>query len=800
MKTVGIGISVPRKESGDKVTGRAKYNTDDVRPELLHAWLVTSLYAHANINFLDLTQAYQVPGVRAIVTGDACPFLTGPAIEDWSPLARGKVRYFGEPVAIVVADSEAVAKEAAGKVTVDYAPLPVVNSPVQAFEGDCPLVHENMAFYTLPTAGEIFPQPGTNIVQHITVQKGDLQKGWQQSEVVVEGSYTLPQANHIAMEPRNALAEIRPDGQVLIDTSTQGPFNVQKFISKCFHLDNSKVTVRTPLVGGGFGGKTTIPLEFLAYLASRAVGGRPVKLVESREQDMTTSPGMLGFEAKIKLGARRDGTLEAGEFTFIADVGGYCDSGSEMSRGMAADCSGPYRLGNLLCNSYSVYTNHTFVTAFRSFSRLSYTFALERTMDKLAYALGMDSLELRKKNALKPGDMTPTMVRLNNHNIGNLGKCLERVKDLICWNEGVRVELGNNKVRARGLSCLWKTSSSPPDATSGAVIIVNADGTLNLSVGAVEIGPGSKTCLSQILAEKMQMDVNKIHMTMEVNTTLSPHHWKTVASMTNYMVGNAVLDAARDLIRQLKTIAGIVLRCPPEVLEVGGGRVFLKEDPEIFVDIKEIGSGYQYPDGSSIGGQIIARGNFVMHHLLPMDPSTGRGRLGPAWAVGAQAVEVEFDQKDFSYRILKAATVLDAGRVLNPKGAGGVVMGGMSMGLGYGSREASKYSPSGQRQNPQLRTYHLLRLGENPEYLVDFVESPDIGGPYGMRGIAEHGVIGIPAALANALSAAAQVNLDKTPLTPQAIWLACKEAGLYTPPGKQEKVMHPAEEKELIHA
>ncbi len=777
MGKVGIGISVLRKESADKVSGRAKYNTDRTFPELLHAWMVTSIQAHANIKAIDLTGAYQVAGVRAIVTGEDCPFLCGPAIEDWPPLARGKVRYFGEPVAVVVADTEALAKEAAGKVMVEYEPLPVVNSPAQAFRADSPLVHENLASYKLIQPGEIFPQPDTNIVQEIKVRKGDLQTGWSQSEAVVEAGYSLPQANHIAMEPRNARAEIKPDGQVIIDSSTQGPFNVQKFISKYFNLDSSRVTVRAPLVGGGFGGKTTVQVEFIVYLASRAVGGRPVKLVESREQDMASSPCLWGLEAKVKLGADREGKLQAAEMTFIADVGAYCDSGSDMVRGMAADCSGPYRLENLHCDAYAVYTNHTFVTAFRSFGRLLPTFALERTMDKLAYALGIDPLELRRINALRSGDTTPTQVKLNRNNLGNLEECLKKLKALINWDEGIRVEQGNNRVRAKGLGCLWKTSSSPSDANSGAIITINEDGTLNLNVGAVEIGPGSKTCLTQILAEKLGMDVNKINITMEMDTTLSPHHWKTVASMTNYMAGNAVLEAAGDFMGQLKNIAGIILRCSPELLEVGGGRVYLKEDPEIYVEIKEIGSGYKYPNGNAIGGQIIGRGNFVMHHLLPLDRAAGRGRLGPSWEVGAQAVEVELDRRDFSYRILKAATVIDAGKVLNPKGARGVVMGGMSMGLGYGSRESSKYSLGGQRENPQLRTYHLLRLGENPQYLVEFVETPDITAPWGMRGIAEHGIIGIPAALANALSAAAQVNLDRTPLTPQAIWQACREAG-----------------------
>ncbi len=774
METVGIGISVPRKESSDKVTGLSIYNTDYTAPGLLYAWMVTSIYAHAAIISVNISEALKMPGVHAVITGDSYDLLCGPVIEDRPPLARGKVRYFGEPVAVVVAGSEEKAKEAAGKVMVEYDPLPAVNSPAGAIKEEAPLVHEKLAYYKHVKPGEISPRPGTNIVQHVKIRKGDMKTGWEQSEVIVESQFSLPQSNHIAMEPRNVRAEIKGDGRVVIHTSTQAPFDVQKMLVRYFNLDDTRVTVHVPLVGGGFGGKTTTQLEIIAYLASRAVGGRPVKLVESREQDMTSSPCHLGLEAVVKLGASRDGKIQAAKFTFIVDTGAYADSGSKMTRAMAADCTGPYKIDNVWCDSCCVYTNHTYVTAFRGFGRVSYVFSIERTMDKLAFALGMDPVELRIKNSLKSGDTTPTMVRLNHSNIGNMAQCLTRLKNLINWDEGQRIETGNNKVRAKGVSSLWKTSSSPPEATSGAVITINKDGTLNLNVGAVEIGPGTKTSLAQILAEKLKMDVNKINVVMEVNTGVSPHHWKTVASMTNYMVGNAVLDAAEDLAHQLRHIAAMVLKCPPEVLEVGGGKVYMKEEPEIFIEIKEIGNGYENPGGHSIGGQIIGRGSFIMHHLFLMDRDTGRGRLGPAWAVGAQAVEVEFDTRSYTYKILKAATVIDAGKVLNPKCARGVVTGGMCMGLGYGVRERSLYGQGGKRENPQLRSYHLMRLGENPEYLVGFIETPHKIGPYGMRGIGEHGIIGIPAALANALSSAAQVELNSTPLTPEAIWKAKK--------------------------
>jgi len=274
------------------------------------------------------------------------------------------------------------------------------------------------------------------------------------------------------------------------------------------------------------------------------------------------------------------------------------------------------------------------------------------------------------------------------------------------------------------------------------------------------------------LAEKIGLDMNRIHVPMEVNTEVNPHYWKTVASMATVMVGNAVLEAAEDVLRQLKHIAAVAMRCSPGELEVGGGKVYLKSDPDAYLDLEAIAHGYSYPGGNSIGGPIIGRGNFIMPRLTYLDKETGEGKAGPGWTVGAQAVEVEFDTKDFVYKVLKAVTVLDAGKVINPMSAKGVVMGGMSMGLGYGSREALVYSDTGVSLNPQLRTYKLMRFGEHPEYLVDFVETPFVGSPYGARGFGEHGILGMPAALANALSCASQVELNQLPLTPEVIWKA----------------------------
>lgn len=769
MENVVIGKSTQRQEAWDKVTGMAKYTDDYIVPGILHAKLLCSTNAHANIKSLDISDALKYPGVMTVLTGEDFPILTGVVLEDRPPLARKKVRYFGEPIALVVGKSERDAARAVNAIKIEYEPLPVVNSPSDALKENATILHEHLDQYQLAVT-DVYPEPNTNIINRIKIRKGSLTNGWSESEVTVEASFKLPKSDHIAMETRNARAEIHADGQVIISSSTQAPFSVKKTISKLFGIEQAKITVKTPLVGGGFGGKAPVDLEILAYMASKAVGGKPVKIVNTREEDIATSPCRLGLEANIKLGATKEGKLKVAELKFNVDAGAYADIGSRLAKAIAVECTGPYKIDNVWCDSLCIYTNHPYATSYRGFGHASYTFCIERTLDKLAFTLGMDPLELRISNAISPGETSPTLVKTTLSNIGNLNACLARLKNIINWQEGMRIELANHKVRAKGISCFWKTSSSPTNSLSGVFISFNSDGSINLISGVVEYGPGMKTNLAQILAEKLKMDINRIHVKLEVDTQTCPEHWKTVASMTTYMAGKATLRAAEDVIRQLKSLASVPLRCPPEDLLVANERVFLKQDPTVNVSFMDIVHGYKYQNGNAIGGQILGRGSFIMNHLSDLKKETGEGKSGPAWAVGAQAVEVEFDTKEFTYRIINAATVIDAGKVINPKTARGLVMGGMCMGLGLGSREAFSYDTEGRMQATSLRTYKVMHIGEEPRYLVDFIETPQEDAPYGARGIAEHGIIGIPAALANALSSAARVDLNELPLTPEYIW------------------------------
>ncbi|MCM3651929.1 xanthine dehydrogenase family protein molybdopterin-binding subunit [Metabacillus litoralis] len=763
-----IGRSVFRKEALDKVTGKANYTADENKISTLHISMVTSPYGHANILEINCSKARKTLGVRAVVLGSHDLPLTGEEIRDRPPIAVDKVRYHGEPIALVVADTPVIAKRAADLVDVRYEILKVVNSPTEALSENAPLVHQDVISYQ--KIGNANPIPNSNISNITKIRKGNVEQGWRESNVVVEDSYRFSPSAHAAMETRTAIVEIKPTGYVHITSSSQAPFMLKKLLSTFFSIDEGKIIVQTPLVGGAYGGKASVQWEILAYLASRAVGGKRVKIVYSREEDLITAPCHIGLEAKVKIGCTKEGMIKATEIVYLFDGGAYSDKAIDVSRAGAVDCTGPYNIENVQCDSYCLYTNHPYATAYRGFSHSEVLFAFERTMDKLANKLGMDPIELRKRNAILPGHTTPTQVKLNKSNVGNLPACINRLKELINWDQGQIHRIDERIIRVKGICCVWKTSTIDTDATSGVILTFNPDGSINLMSGVVEIGTGTKTILAQILAERMKMSIDQIHVKMTVDTQTTPEHWKTVASRATLMAGRAVLAAAEDCIQQIKDIASQVLRCTIDDLEVANGRVFLRDDPDVGLEVKDVAYGYKYSNGNAIGGQIIGRGNYILRGMTTLNPETGAGKPGPEWTVGAQGVEIDFDERDLTYSINRAISVLDIGKVLNFKGALGQVMGAMSMGLAFAGRETFVFDDLARIMNPQLRTYRPIHYGETPTYIIDFVETPHLEAPYGARGIGEQGLIGMPAALGNCLTVATGVALNQLPLTPELIW------------------------------
>ncbi|MCJ8007404.1 xanthine dehydrogenase family protein molybdopterin-binding subunit [Lederbergia wuyishanensis] len=762
-----IGHSIYRKESLEKVTGKARYTNDFETKGMLYGKIVMSPYGHAKIVNIDDTKTRRMKGIHAIITGGNLP-LTGEELRDRPPIAFDRVRYFGEVVAIVVADNLRLAELGANNLDVTYEPLPVVNSPSEALRPDAPIIHENLGSYK-KTPGA-FPVPGTNIASKIKIRKGNLEKGWNESTVTAEATFSFHPSDHVAMETRCSFAQIHESGIVEITSSSQAPFMIKKLISDYFEIPVGNIVVHTPLVGGAYGGKASVQLEILAYIASRAVDGRPVKIVNTREEDMVTSPGHIGLEAKVKLGCTNDGLLKVAELVYLWDGGAYSDKAIDLSRAGAVDCTGPYHIENVFCDSFCMYTNHPYPAPFRGFSHSEVHFTFERTMDILANKLNIDPLHFRYINAIKPGDTSPTQVLLNSSNIGNLQKCISKLRELMNWDNGQIIKLDQHKIRAKGISCIWKNSTIDSNASSGVILTFNPDGSINLISGVIEIGTGTKTVLAQILAERMKMPIEKIYVQMPVNTQSTPEHWKTVASRGIFMAGRALLKAADDAITQLKERASCILRAPIEDLEVGYEKVFLRDDPSINVDVKDIAYGFVYPNGNTVGGQIIGSGTYTLRHITRLDPETGAGKPGPEWTVGAQGVEIEIDTRTYQYRLINAYSVIDIGKVLNLAGAKGQVMGAMSMGLSFAGRETFIFDEYGRVLNPQLRTYRPLRYGEQPKYFIEFVETPQIDAPYGARGVGEHGLIGMPAALGNALSAGVQINLNHLPLSPELIW------------------------------
>jgi len=404
------------------MTGKTRYTADSGGPGCLHAALVTS--PHAGIVAIHTAKAEGCPGVHAVLTGDDVPVTLGIYTGDKPPLAVGKVRHHGEPVAAVAAETPAAAREAAALIEITYDPLSPVRTAREALAGDAPLIHERMEDYR--HIDFILPRPGTNIANLTKIRKGNVDKALAASDVVVGGSFRLPLGDHAAMKPRSAVCEIFPDGRIDIISSTQAPFVVRGLLSLYFGIPTGLITVTAPEVGGGFDGKAGIQLEGLAYLLSKACNGRRVRVVNSREQDMLSSPGRVGLEAEVTLGAAKDGTLTAADVVFCFDSGAYADYSVNVTRAAAVACTGPYRVPAVRCDSYCMYTNHPFTTAYRGFGHIEASFAVERCMDLLADRLDIDPLRLRLINAIRSGDTTPTG-SVMDESTGNMTGCLEKV-------------------------------------------------------------------------------------------------------------------------------------------------------------------------------------------------------------------------------------------------------------------------------------------------------------------------------------------------------------------------------------
>jgi len=749
-----------------------KYVADLEVPGMLYAKFLRSPHAHARITSVDAKRAEKSPGVMAVITGQVFPYRMGLYIRDKMVLAKDKVRWAGEPVAAVAAETEEAAEAAIELIDVHYAPLPAVFDVNEALKPNSPLVHEELAQYEHSPV--YTPVPGTNIANIFKLRKGDAKAAFEKAATVVENEFAMPQVSHAAMEPRACIAQYFQDGSTEVWTCAQSPFAVRYILSHALGIPLQKINVHVPHVGGGFGGKAGINFEPLVVLLSKFCGGRPVKLLLTREEEFTTAPLRQGFYGWVKTGVDKEGKIVAEQMKYVYDAGAYADYGVNIGRAAGYSCTGPYEVPNIHCDSMTVYTNHPYGTAYRGFGHLEFLWAIERQMDLIAKKIGLDPVEIRLRNALHAGSITATGEKLRE-DTGRVDECIREAAEKIGWGKVGEVA-ENGKFHGIGIAALWKAPAMPPNAGSSAIIKFNEDGSASLAVGVTELGQGTTTSLAQMAAEELGMSIEKIKVVVERITDLTPYSWQTVASRNLFMEGRAVICAAQDARNQIIEMASQALRVAKEDLVLENGMVFPVGESEKGISLQEFAMGYTYPNGTAIGGPVIGHGSYVPRALTYLDPETGQGFPALDWTFGAQAVEVEVDVETGVVKILKVASAFDIGKTINPLLVRGQVYGGMLQSLGIGLMEGYVYNKEGAMLNSNFTDYKIARASDMPpEHIVTLIENPQSDGPYGARGIGELTMLSIPPAVANAISNATGVEIFNLPMTPERVWAAIME-------------------------
>ena len=767
-----VGKSIPRIDSFEKITGMIRFVADMEVPGMLYGKFLRSPHAHARIAKIDTSRAEKYPGVVAVITGQAFPYRMGLYVRDKMVIAKDKVRWAGEPVAAVAAESEEAAEDSIELITAEYELVKPVFDVIEALKPDAPLVHEDLGQYEHSPA--FTPVPGTNIANIFKIRKGNIEEGLGHATTVVENEFSMPQVSHAAMETRACIAQYFPDGSTEVWTSAQSPFAVRYILSHALGIPLHKINVHVPHVGGGFGGKAGINFEPLVVLLSKFSGGRPVKLLLTREEEFTTAAQRQGFYGWIKTGVDADGKITAEQIKYIYDAGAYADYGVNPGRAAGYSCTGPYEVPNIHADSMTVYTNHPYGTAFRGFGHLEFLWAVERQMDLVAREIGLDPVEFRLRNALRPGSITATGEKLRE-DAGRVDQCIKAVAETIGWGKKEK-PAASGKLVGTGIAALWKAPAMPPNAASCAIIKFNEDGSANLSVGITEIGQGTTTSLAQMAAEELSMPVEKIRVVPERITDLTPYSWQTVASRGLFMEGRAVISAAQDAKEQIFDMAAQALRVQKTELVLENEMVYPKGQPDRGIPLQQFAMGYTYPNGNAIGGPVIGRGSYVPRGLTYLDPETGQGYPALKWTFGAQAVEVEVDAETGVIKTLKVASAFDVGKAINPLMVQGQAYGGMLQSLSIGLMEGYIYNKDGATLNSNFTDYKIARASDMPdEHVVTLIENPQKDGPYGARGIGELTMLSIPGAIASAVFDATGVNLFKLPMTPESVWTAIKQ-------------------------
>ncbi len=767
-----IGKEFKRVDALSKLTGRARFLADIILPHMYYGIFLRASIAHGEILDIETEDAKNVEGVKAIVLGRDFPHNYGHLIKDRPIFAFDKVRYYGEAIGGVIAKTEEAARVAADKVKVSYKPLPIITHPKESLNNKEVIIRE-----VSPTPDMVYrPVKGTNIFHYDVVKRGDVEKGFEEADIIVESEFNIAPINHVQIEPHGAIALWDEDGSLTVWSSTQAPFTVRYFLSDIFELPLNKVRVIAYYVGGGFGGKSDVGIEPMVALLAKSVPGHPVKVILSREEVFHGSFLRGNFWGRVKTGVKKDGKIVSEKVEFAMGGGGSGEFGGTVVDGAFKSAVGPYEIENVHAVGYGVYTNLPPTGAFRGYGHPETHWMIERQRDIIARKLGIDPVVLRKKNILKPGSINIIGQKIEEHN-GNLEKCLDLVVEELDWPNNIgHIDKKNKKAYGKGFALLQKSPVMPTNAASSAILKLNDDGTVNLTVGTQEIGQGIDTALTQIAAEALGISPEKIKLVPYRDTDLYPYEWQTVASRGVWSVGNAIIMAADEVKHKMRKVAKEIFSVDEEDIVVEDGLVFPQGEKEKAITYKDLAIGYTLPEGSGIGGPIVGAGYFIPEGLVYPDPETGQGNSAAEWTFGAQGVEIEVDLITGKVKILKAVTAIDAGTIINPENARGQVVGAMAMALSIAQREAIVISKEGKIRNDSLTDYKISTIRDVPsEYKVFFVETEEETGPFGARSLAEHGMVAMAPALANALYNALGVEFFKLPITFEDIALAIDE-------------------------
>ena len=755
----GVGLSIPRADGAEKVTGKTEYVADLKPKGMLHAKLLRSPHAHARIKRIDVSKAKALPGVRAVIVAADIPGLKKKApTRAHAVLAIDRVVFVGQPVAAVAADEPAIAEEACDLIQVDYEVLPAAVDPLDAMQVGAPPVaeagteadtSEALAHSGVAAAkSEAKPSKAVNISQQAKINRGDLAKAFAESDVVIEKTYRIPMVHQGYLEPHAALAQWDQQGQLTLWSSTQGSFNTRSEVADILGLEENQIKVIPMECGGGFGGKIRALCEPITAVLAKA-SGRPVRYVMTRREELDAGNPAPQVIIKLKTGCKRDGTLMALDADTIIESGAFSGAVLTMS---AVFIASVYKFPNFEVRGFEVLTHKPSIAAYRAPTAPHTFFAIDSQMELMAQALGVDSVEFRMRHLMQEGD---PMANGQKWQSNGAKQVLARIAEHPLWKNRKAWSAQSGK-NGRGLcgTGLAVGGWIPGLQPTGATVRLNPDGSLTVLTGQVDIA-GTNIALAQIAASAYGLDIDKVKITTG-DTDVAPMTGLSAGSKTIYTVGTAVLEAAKDARKQTLQIAAAEMEAAVEDLEIEDGRVVVRGVPDKGVTLASIGK----------------KGNLYMSKIPPV-----LGVSHPAFAVQAPAfaaelAKIEVDPDTGQTTIHDFVVVQDAGKAINPLGVEGQMQGGAVQSIGIALTEAMMYDKNGRLMNPSLLDYRKLTAADLPNIETIIVEVPAPAGPFGARGVGEPPIVPAPAALANAVHDATGVRLTELPLSPERIALA----------------------------